>query len=649
MVYLAGPGRHEEHRDPHVVAGSPAVELGVAGGQLDRSGALRLARWLDEPARAMQARAQRGVYARAQCGRDHGGQRVMEREKVGEADAHVYQVALSARAEEGELGDQVWAQVAHEFVDRMGIAARGNSSAVTTRWAAIHHGQSSAGNDHIHLVVNLAREDGSTVDVHNDFRRARQVCRDLEVEFGLMPLHPNPYELARTYARAEWDQGRRTELAGTDPGSARVPWAELDTADQHEVMAAECGSQGEWAAALASRDRHADPQTVAAHTQQGAREALGRARARAGWQQRVEAGTETRPWSSLTQAERAQATAHATPIEDPKTTLGRAVRAASTAAVDEAEFVRRLRQAGLLTRPRYATGHTDIVEGYSVAQRPQVGERPIWRGGGRLGRDLTLPRLRQGWADTPQAAADAAAEWNAAHRGQRVTTTGRESCQPEQGAWRECDENLDALLERLRAVPVTDHDTWATVARQASGALAAYSNATEAVPGDLAAASEALARSARTYTPSRRPAQAGTTAIADMAMLLASVSAGGRGNVMQAVMVRQLLGLAQAIYEASAAAADARQAKLIATDTRTRLLRVYERLPQPVPAPDSDPTDAASVDIITDERAREAHELAQLGHGTPISEATRRAAHNTAPQARPNVGHGTGTEHGTER
>ena len=91
--------------------------------------------------------------------------------------------------------------------------------------------------------------------------------------------------------------------------------------------------------------------------------------------------------------------------------MERTVWAAATAAVDEGEFVRRLRRGGVLIRPRYAAGRDDVVAGYSVAVRPDAGEKPIWYGGGRLARDLNLPRLREGWPASPQTAQGAVDEW----------------------------------------------------------------------------------------------------------------------------------------------------------------------------------------------------------------------------------------------
>jgi hypothetical protein len=291
------------------------------------------------------------------------------------------------------------------------------------------------------------------------------------------------------------------------------------------------------------------------------------------------------------------------------------------------------------------------VVGYSVAARPEHGERPVWYGGGRLARDLTLPRLRHGWSDTPAAAEAAAAEWTAAKLGRRAGKAGREADVPAPEQWTRCNEDLLALQERLRAVPLGAADTWADVARQAAGALAAYSKATEPVPGDLAAASDALAASARTYTaPATRSPEPGGV-IGDMAMLLACAGRAGSAGVMQALLMRRLLGLAQAIYEAEDARANARAARLIATDTRARLARVRDALPTPAGGPvhhDGQAADSAAEGALG-ERARKARELADLASPGPITEAVRGAGEGPAPEARPGPRPGSGTERGRDR
>ena len=62
--------------------------------------------------------------------------------------------------------------------------------AKSSRWIAVHHGASKNGNDHIHLVVSMVREDGSKAGTHDDFHRAQVACRELEAEYGLPRLEP---------------------------------------------------------------------------------------------------------------------------------------------------------------------------------------------------------------------------------------------------------------------------------------------------------------------------------------------------------------------------------------------------------------------------------------------------------------------------
>lgn len=489
MTYLVGPGRANEHTEPHLVAGDPALMAWHDDAELGHDSAVAIARHLDKPRTAFEVEVKGG---------------------------HVWHCSLSLRADEGQLTDEQWNGIANDFVQAMGFDDNEGSKA-PCRWVAVRHGLSKNGNDHIHLAVNLVREDGTKASIYNDHPRAQAAARALEVKYGLERLESvtadratrgyDPAERqaqARSRARAKYERDRST-TGGTAPA-----WEHLDRADRQAKVVAELRT------------------------------------------------------------------------DQPRDLLALKVRAASTASESEAEFVRRMRRSGLLVRPRFADGRGDVVTGYSVAERPQAGERPIWYGGGHLGRDLTLPRLRDGWPDTPTGATEAAAEWTAAKRGRRIVAPGREAHEPDPQLWQARNAELAELVEKLRSVPVDDRDTWATVARQTSGALAAWSNATEDTPGDLAAASEALSRSAQTYRRTVRPQQAGTVAISGAAMLLASAARGGQGAVAQAAMVRQLLRLTQAVHDAVAAGQQERQARLLAEDTRARLVRVREALPKPI-------------------------------------------------------------------
>src|SRR4051794_5582744 len=145
-------------------------------------------------------------------------------------------------------------------------------------------------------------------------------------------------------------------------------------------------------------------------------------------------------------AERATATKSGSE-ELARERLERVVRACAAASVDEAEFVRRVRQACVKLRPRYAAGRDDVVAGYSTALRPPVGQAPVYYGGGHLARDLTLPRLRAQWPDTPAAAQAAVAEWGAARRNRRVAAPGREQHAP--------DPQLTSCATATASTPMT--------------------------------------------------------------------------------------------------------------------------------------------------------------------------------------------------
>jgi hypothetical protein len=276
--------------------------------------------------------------------------------------------------------------------------------------------------------------------------------------------------------------------------------------------------------------------------------------------------------------------------------LERKVRACATSARDEAEFIRRLRRAGALVRPRYASGRDDVVVGYSVAERPRKGGRPVWFGGGHLAKDLALPKLRAEWSDTPQGAADAVAEWQAAARGRRPVTIGREAHEPDPQLWQQYSDDIARLRETLRSVPLDDHATWAHVAREASGAFAAWSTATEATPGPLAAAADELSKTAQLRRYPVRPVRSTGPSARGASLMLMAASMGGTGTAAQAIMLRQLLNVAKAVHDMHKASNDLRRARQISHMVKHQLSQVAAALP-PVPATTSS-VDAEAVAAV---------------------------------------------------
>jgi hypothetical protein len=461
LSYLAGEGRSNEHTEPHLVDGDSATFTFFGDSELAPSTAQAIAKHLDEPRTAF------GVEV-------NGG--------------HVWHASLSLRAEEGQLTDEHWAAIAQQFVDRMGFTDA--SGKAGCRWVAVRHGLSKAGNDHIHIAVNLVREDGTKASIHHDYSRAQTIARQLEQEHGLQLLESRGSDMA---------------MRGERPAERE----------------------------LASR-RGDD--TLAS------------------------------------------------------VRLERSVRAAAAASLDEGEFVRRLHQSGVLVRPRFAADRDDVVAGYSVALRPgSRDETIVWHGGGRLARDLTLPRLRDGWPDTPQSARAGVDEWRATWRNPvRYTPVapGREQHEPGPALWREYTDQVTQLRDQLSTVDPSDRAAWARVARETSGAFAAWSQRVEATPGPLSDASRTLARTAQIRARDVRPkTSSGLRSIAGAASLLAMATTHGQGTQAEVMLFQQLVRTAQSVMAMHAAVGEQRRAEQLRVSLEVRLEAVRTRLPALVDQP----------------------------------------------------------------
>ena len=317
----------------------------------------------------------RGLFGRRRRENVPGGRQVRHEVKV-------------TPEEEGRLPDGKWQQIAEDFIALMEFDDQ-QGTRDPCRWAVIHHGVSKNRNDHIHIVVDLVREDGTKANTFRDFQRAQTAARALENKYGLEPL-----ESART--------GRATR--GYDPAE---------------------------------------------------REAQARGRA----------------WAKY--------------------------------------------------------------------KRSRGGDAP-----------------------------------------------GREVLEPSLEAWEQCNAELRRVIDEIRQVGVDDDATWAAMARRGAGVLASWSRAVEIVPGDLARAAEALSRSAQPRRLVALPARANWDVFTDAAVLAAAASRGGKGEVGQAVLIRFMLRLAQAVHDAAVATDQARHAALLVQDTRARLIAVRDALP-PLPGSQS--------------------------------------------------------------
>lgn len=154
--YLYGPGRENEHTDPHLVG---AWEPDASRLDPERGGVSKaeLARMLEVPLSL----------------------------QVNPPEKPVWHCSVSIPAEDGPLADAQWAEVAREIMDRTGLAKPGDDGGV--RWVAVRHGLSAAGNDHIHIAAIAARQDGRKASLWQDRYRVGEACRAAEDRYGLTP------------------------------------------------------------------------------------------------------------------------------------------------------------------------------------------------------------------------------------------------------------------------------------------------------------------------------------------------------------------------------------------------------------------------------------------------------------------------------
>ena len=185
LRYLYGPGRRNEHTDPHLVAGwddPAALEPPRVGGRADTRA---LASLLDQPLRAATAALD---------------------------PRPVWQCSVRAAPTDRVLTDAEWADVARDVVIRAGFTAGGDDDA-GCRWVAVRHAE-----DHVHIVVTLAGQDGRAVWPRNDFYRVGEACRAAEDRLGLRGTAGRDRTAGATPGYGEREKATRRGL----PEPARV-------------------------------------------------------------------------------------------------------------------------------------------------------------------------------------------------------------------------------------------------------------------------------------------------------------------------------------------------------------------------------------------------------------------------------------------
>jgi hypothetical protein len=222
LAYLFGPGRNNEHVNPHLVAawaGHPA-HLEPPGEGTEGRQTYRLAQILEMPA-------------------------ALARGKV--PDKLVWHCVVSAADGDPDLGDGAWQVIIAETMHRAGLSEHGEEDK-GVRWVAVHHG-----GNHVHVVATLARMDGRPVRLHGDWYRVQEAMAWAEREYGLTPVaRGGPRGTAeRRPTRAEAEKaGREHKKAGRSgrPVPSRVQLRRLV-----EAAAAAARTEDEFFAGLAAR------------------------------------------------------------------------------------------------------------------------------------------------------------------------------------------------------------------------------------------------------------------------------------------------------------------------------------------------------------------------------------------------------------
>ena len=180
LYYLFGPGRQEEHTDPHIIAGwrHPA-DLEPPLRPDGKREFTKLAGLLLQPQAALGKRA----YARP-----------------------VWHCSMRAAPEDRMLSDDEWAAVAHDVLHHTGLSPYGQEDEAV-RWVAVRHGD-----DHIHIVAMLARQDGGKPGLSWERVKVRTACLAAEQQYGLRSTAPADRTAARRPTRAEDEKAARRGL-----------------------------------------------------------------------------------------------------------------------------------------------------------------------------------------------------------------------------------------------------------------------------------------------------------------------------------------------------------------------------------------------------------------------------------------------------
>jgi hypothetical protein len=117
----------------------------------------------------------------------------------------VWHCSLRAAPEDRTLTDAEWNEVAVTVLDSTGLAKAGDDGGC--RWVAVRHAD-----DHVHLIVTLARQDGRKASTSNDFYKVAGAAHEIETRFGLRVTAASDRTAGPQPTRAENEKAARTGM-----------------------------------------------------------------------------------------------------------------------------------------------------------------------------------------------------------------------------------------------------------------------------------------------------------------------------------------------------------------------------------------------------------------------------------------------------
>jgi len=362
LHYLFGKGKKAQHVNPHLVAAwiQPA-DLEPPCRKDGRRNFNRLVGLLELPVQ-------------------------LARGKV--ADKYVYHVAVRCAPGDPDLGDGAWNHITTEIMHRTGLSERGREDQ-GVRWVAVHHGD-----NHVHIVATLARQDRQPAWPKNDYYRIAEALRDIEKEYGLQFLVQADRTAARGLTRPETEMASRT---GREPDRS-VLYRHV------RAVAAAARTEEEFLAAIEARGlkvrlrySKAQPSEITGYAV-----ALDHGPGRTTvWYSGGKLAADLtlpklrRKWS--TGSGRLAGRGMTGPAV--RLVLAREVTRAARAARTESAFFALLDRYGLRVRLRPDLARPGRPEGYSVSL-PDLVDRsgqPVWYSGRTLDPALRLGELRARW------------------------------------------------------------------------------------------------------------------------------------------------------------------------------------------------------------------------------------------------------------